>query len=157
MTTNKNKAAAMNYKYLLLLSVFLASCGGSDSSSKPQTTQKTVQSTKVTTVSQQVSSLEHGAKIYKRCKACHTLKENGRHKVGPNLWNIYGTKAGTKEGFNYSKVMAASDIIWTPETMDAYIKKPSEFMKGNRMTFVGLKKQRDRDAVQLYMKEQTTP
>ncbi len=157
LTKNKHKAADMNYKQLLLLSFFLASCGGSESTSEPKIQPKTVESTKITTVSSQVSPLEHGAKIYKRCKSCHTLEENGRHKVGPNLWNVYGSKAGAKDGFNYSKVMAVSDVIWTQETMDAYIKKPSEFMKGNRMTFIGLKKQKDRDAVQLYIKEQTTP
>ena len=104
-----------------------------------------------------MTPLEHGAKIYKRCKACHTLNEDGKHKVGPNLWDIYGAKAGSKEGFNYSKVMAASDVIWTDETMDAYMTKPSTFMKGNRMSFIGLKKQADRDAVQLYIKSKTTP
>ena len=53
--------------------------------------------------------------------------------------------------------MAASDVIWTDETMDAYMTKPSTFMKGNRMSFIGLKKQADRDAVQLYIKSKTTP
>ena len=53
--------------------------------------------------------------------------------------------------------MAASEVIWDDATMDAYITKPSKFMKGNRMSFIGLKKQADRNAVQLYMKSQTTP
>ena len=101
--------------------------------------------------------MERGAKLYKRCKACHTLEDGGKHKVGPNLWNIYGAQAGTKDGFNYSKVMAASEVIWDDATLDAYIKKPSEFMKGNRMSFVGIKKAEDREAVLLYMKSKTTP
>lgn len=101
--------------------------------------------------------MERGAKLYKRCKACHTLEEGGKHKVGPNLWDIYGAKAGSKDGFTYSKVMAASELIWNDETLDAYIKKPSEFMKGNRMSFVGIKKAEDREAVLLYMKSKTTP
>jgi len=111
----------------------------------------------VTTVSRTLTPLERGAKIYKRCKACHTLDEGGKHRVGPNLWNIYGSKAGSKDGFSYSKAMAASDIIWNEETMDGYITKPSSFMKGNRMSFIGLKKQEDRDAVQLYIRKKTTP
>jgi len=104
-----------------------------------------------------VTPMERGAKLYKRCIACHTLEDGGRHKVGPNLWNIYGQKAGSKDGFKYSKVMASSDVIWTEETMDGYLTKPSTFMKGNRMSFVGLKKQTDRDAIQLYLKAETTP
>ena len=50
-----------------------------------------------------------------------------------------------------------SEVIWDDATLDAYIKKPSEFMKGNRMSFVGIKKAEDRAALLLYMKEQTTP
>ena len=63
--------------------------------------------------------MERGAKLYKRCKACHTLEDDGKHKVGPNLWNIYGAQAGTKDGFNYSKVMTASEVIWDDATLDA--------------------------------------
>ncbi len=101
--------------------------------------------------------LTRGAKIYKRCRACHTLDEGGKHKVGPNLWAIYGAKTASKEGYAYSKAMRAADIIWDEETMDAYIQKPAAFMPGNKMSFIGLKKQEDRDAVQAYMKAETTP
>ena len=104
-----------------------------------------------------MTPLERGAKLYKRCRACHTLDEGGRHKVGPNLWGIYGSKAGSKDGFNYSKAMAASEVIWDDASMDAYIRKPSEFIKGGRMSFVGIKKQEDRDALFLYLKAETTP
>jgi len=147
----------MNRKYLILLSFFIISCGGSESTSSPPTIAESSQTAPITTVSSQLTPMERGAKIYKRCKACHTLEDGGKHKVGPNLWNIYGMKAGSKEGFSYSKAMAASEIIWDETTMDAYITKPSTFMKGNRMSFIGLKKQEDRDAVQLYMQSKTTP
>jgi len=100
---------------------------------------------------------ERGAKIYKRCRACHTLEQDGRNKVGPNLWGIYGAKAGEKEGYAYSKAMLASNIVWDQETMDAYLKKPAEYVKGTKMSFIGLKKQEDRDAVQAYMLVETTP
>ena len=147
----------MKLKYLFFAPFFIISCGGSETTSTPPTTIQTPKTAQVTPVASETTPLEHGAKIYKRCKACHTLNEGGKHKIGPNLWNVYGSKAGSKDGFNYSKVMAASEIIWDAETMDAYITKPSTFMKGNRMSFIGLKKQKDRDAVQLYMKSKTTP
>jgi len=101
--------------------------------------------------------MERGAKIYKRCRACHTLDEGGKNKVGPNLWGIYGAKTASKEGFAYSKAMKAADITWDEESIDGYLKKPSQYMPGNKMTFIGLKKQEDRDAVQAYMKAKTTP
>jgi len=147
----------MRIKYMILPAILLTACGGGETSSTPS---KPVQDTNPAPAVQTASALtpmERGAKLYKRCKACHTLEDGGKHKVGPNLWNVYGAKAGAKEGFNYSKVMAASDIIWDDASLDAYIKKPSEFMKGNRMSFVGIKKAEDREALILYMKAKTTP
>ncbi len=105
----------------------------------------------------ELTPVQRGAKVYAKCRACHTLEQDGRNKVGPNLWGVYGSQAGSKEGFAYSKAMKASGIIWDEATMDAYLKRPSSYMPGNRMTFIGLKKQEDRDAVQAFIREKTTP
>jgi cytochrome c len=101
--------------------------------------------------------MERGARIYKRCQSCHTLEEGGKHRVGPNLWDIYGSKAGSKEGFAYSKAMLASGVTWDEDSMDQYMTRPKEFMPGNKMSFIGLKKAEDRAAVQAYIKAKTTP
>ena len=147
----------MRIKYLILPVFLLTACGGSEVSTPASTPAPKAQTAPIVQTASAATPMERGAKLFKRCKACHTLDEDGKHKIGPNLWNIYGATAGKKEGFNYSKVMAASDIIWDDATLDAYIKKPSEFMKGNRMSFVGIKKVEDRAALLLYMKAQTTP
>jgi cytochrome c len=132
--------------------LLMAACGGSNAS------ESTAQAaTKPSKTVSELTPVQRGAKLYKRCKTCHTLEQDGRHKVGPNLWDIYGSKSGSKEGFNYSKAMIAADIIWDEKEMDAYLKRPSAYMPGNRMTFIGLKKQEDRDAIQAYLKEKTTP
>lgn len=102
-----------------------------------------------------LSPAEHGAKVYKRCKACHTINEGGKRKVGPNLWGIIGQKAGQAEGFAYSKAMEDSDIVWTEENLSEYLLKPSAFLPGGRMAFAGLKKESDRDAVIAYMKAES--
>ncbi len=104
-----------------------------------------------------MTPVQRGAKLYSRCRACHTLDQGGKNKVGPNLWNVYGSKTASKKGFAYSKAMKAADIIWDETTMDGYLKKPATYMPGNKMSFIGLKKQEDRDAVQAYLKEKTTP
>jgi len=147
----------MHAKYMILPVILLTACGGGEDSTSAPIAAPKAETAPIIQAASTVTPMERGAKLYKRCKACHTLDEGGKHKVGPNLWNIYGAKAGSKDGFNYSKVMAASEVIWEGETLDAYIKKPSEFMKGNRMSFVGLKKAEDREALLLYMKAQTTP
>jgi cytochrome c len=140
---------------LLLPVFFIAACSAAETDMPPP---KKAEVLPVNTAPAAPMSLEErGAKIYKRCRACHTLDQEGRNKVGPNLWAIYGAQAGEKEGFAYSKAMLASGITWTEDTMDGYLKKPSEYMPGNKMTFIGLKKQEDRDAVQAYLRAETTP
>jgi len=101
--------------------------------------------------------MERGKILYKRCKACHTLDEGGKSKVGPNLWNIWNSKAASREGFAYSKAMKAADITWDDAALDAYIKRPKDFVPGTRMSFIGIKKEQDRADLLLYMKAQTTP
>ena len=96
-----------------------------------------------------------GRRIFTRCRACHTLNEGGRHKVGPNLWKIIGRKAGSAEEYAYSKAMITSNIIWTEETISAYLENPAIFMPKNKMSFVGIRKRSERDAVIVYIKANT--
>lgn len=103
----------------------------------------------------ELTSLERGAILYKRCRACHTLGEGERHKVGPNLWNVMGQTAGAREDFNYSAAMSRSAIVWTDETLSAYLEKPSQYIPGNRMSFVGLRKPEDRAAIIEYIRSET--
>ncbi len=95
-----------------------------------------------------------GKKIFKKCKACHTMKP-GKKKVGPSLFGVIGRKAGTAKKFKFSKAMRNSDVIWDDASLDAFLKKPKKFMKGTRMSFRGLKNQTDRDNVIAYIKDKS--
>jgi len=141
----------------LLTAVLVTACTEEKISEKKITSPGNAQEAVIPVKSSNLTPIERGAKIYKRCRACHTLDEGGRHKVGPNLWDVYGAQSASKEGFAYSKAMKAANIVWDEETMDGYLEKPSKYMPGNKMTFIGLKKQEDRDAVQAFMKSKTTP
>ena len=99
--------------------------------------------------------IERGEKVFKKCKACHQIGEGAKHRTGPALNGIIGAQVGAVEGFKYSKVMkaAASDgLVWTDEEMAAFLAKPKAYMKGTRMSFAGLKKQGDIDAIIVYLK-----
>ena len=90
---------------------------------------------------------DNGAKIFRRCQACHTV-EADKNRVGPSLHNIMGREAGTLESFKrYSPAMKASDIVWNDETLHAYLENPRDYIPKNSMAFPGLRKESDRDDV----------
>jgi cytochrome c len=90
------------------------------------------------------ASLKRGQLLYMACKACHEVEAGLPHKVGPNLHGIFGRKAGTVEGFRYTDVMVKSGIVWTPETMDAWLEQPGARVPGNGMAFAGIANEADR-------------
>ena len=94
-----------------------------------------------------VASVDNGHKVFKKCKACHTLDNGGKNLVGPNLWDIVGRAKGTVDGFGYSSGLTAKGGDWSYEDLDAFLKKPSKFIAKTKMSFAGLKKPADRAAV----------
>ena len=94
-----------------------------------------------------------GAKVFKKCKACHTIAEGGKKKQGPNLFDIVGRKAATVEGFKYSKAMKASGLTWNEEMLDKFLTKPKKLVPKTRMAFAGLKKESQRKNLIAYLKE----
>ncbi len=101
------------------------------------------------------ADVKKGKKVFKKCKACHTLKAGGKNKVGPNLHGVIDRKAGTAAGFKFSKAMKASGIVWDADMLDSYLTKPKKLVPKTKMAFAGLKKKSDRDNVIAYLKEAT--
>ena len=96
-----------------------------------------------------------GAKIFKKCAACHSIAQGGANKIGPALWGVLGRKAGSVSDYKYSKAMIAYGKPWSFEEMDGFLIKPKEWVKGTKMAFAGIKDAKDRAAVILYMNENT--
>ncbi|MCZ6467840.1 MAG: cytochrome c family protein [Alphaproteobacteria bacterium] len=93
-----------------------------------------------------------GRKIFRMCKACHTADKGGRHKVGPNLWDVVGRAKAGAGGYRFSGVLAGLGGTWTFADLDAFLARPKAFAPGTKMTFRGVKKAADRAAVILYLR-----
>ena len=98
-----------------------------------------------------LGNLAHGEKVFKKCSACHMIASDGKNMIGPNLWNVFARKAGGVEDYKYSKAMIAYGKNWNFEEMNAYLIKPQAYIKGTKMAFAGLRKEKDRASVILYM------
>ena len=93
-----------------------------------------------------------GAKVFNKCKSCHTVEASGAHGTGPALYGVVENDIGTQDGFSYSAALTGLEGNWTYEALDAYLKKPAKYAPGTKMTFFGLKKPGDRAAVIEYLR-----
>ena len=95
----------------------------------------------------------HGEKVFKKCKACHSIKQGGGNKIGPKLWNVMFRPVGAITEYKYSKALSSYGKEWSWEEMNGFLIKPSTWIKGNKMGFAGLKKEKDRASVILYLNQ----
>jgi len=98
-----------------------------------------------------LGDLAHGEKVFKKCTACHQIAAGGKNMIGPNLWGVIGRTSGSVSDYKYSKAMIAHAKEWSFEEMNSYLIKPQAHIKGTKMAFAGLRKEKDRASVILYM------
>jgi cytochrome c len=93
-----------------------------------------------------------GQQLYVECIACHSLAP-GIHGIGPSLHGVFNRQAGVLEGFRYSPALRRSGIIWTADTLDAFIADSQKFLPGNRMPFAGMPEAADRADLIAYLQQ----
>ncbi len=97
--------------------------------------------------------VKHGEKVFKKCAACHSVAQGGGNKIGPKLWNVMFRPVASVTDYKYSKALLDYKKEWSWEEMNGFLIKPSKWIKGNKMGFAGLKDERDRASVILYLNE----
>ena len=97
--------------------------------------------------------VKHGEKVFKKCAACHSVAQDGGNKIGPKLWNVMFRPVASVTDYKYSKALLDYKKEWSWEEMNGFLIKPSKWIKGNKMGFAGLKDEKDRASVILYLNE----
>ena len=100
-----------------------------------------------------LGDLATGEKVFKKCAACHSIVKGGKNNIGPALYNVVGRKVGVVSDYKYSKALSGYDKEWSFEELNGYLIKPAKWIKGTKMAFAGLRKEKDRASVILYLNE----
>ena len=100
-----------------------------------------------------MGDITSGEKIFKKCAACHSIVKGGKNNIGPALYNVVGRDVGAVGDYKYSKALASYGKAWTFEELNGYLIKPAKWIKGTKMAFAGLRKEKDRASVILYLNQ----
>jgi cytochrome c len=94
-----------------------------------------------------------GEKIFKKCAACHSIVKDGKNKIGPALYNVVGRQVGGVNDYKYSKALVEYKKAWTFEELNGFLLKPSKWIKGTKMAYAGLRKEKDRASIIKYLNQ----
>jgi len=100
-----------------------------------------------------MGDIEHGKKVFKKCAACHSINKGGKNKIGSALWNVVFRPVGSVADYKYSKALASYGKEWSWEELNGFLIKPSKWIPNNKMGFAGLKSEKDRASVILYLNQ----
>lgn len=104
----------------------------------------------------QAQDAAEGEKVFRKCRACHVI-EDGKNRVGPHLYQVFGREVAAVDGFRYSSAMEAwgEGKVWDDALMAEYLEKPRSVVKGTKMAFAGLRKAEDIANVIAYIKAES--
>ena len=97
----------------------------------------------------------HGEKVFKKCSACHIVAKGGKNLIGPALYGVVGRATASIPDYAYSSALKAHGKNWSFEELNAFLLKPRSYIKGTKMAYAGLRKDKDRASVILYLNNQS--
>ncbi len=100
-----------------------------------------------------LGDLVTGEKVFKKCAACHSIVKGGKNNIGPALYNVVNRQVGAVSDYKYSKALSEYGKNWTFEELNGYLIRPAKWIKGTKMAFAGLRKEKDRASVILYLNQ----
>ncbi|CAN7302581.1 cytochrome c family protein [Phenylobacterium sp. LjRoot164] len=101
------------------------------------------------------ADIDNGKAKFAMCRSCHTIVEGGANLTGPNLHGVFGRKAGALENYKYSEAVKNAGFVWDAEHLDKWLAEPRTFLPGTKMTFAGLKSEKDRIDLIAFLKVET--
>ena len=100
-----------------------------------------------------LGDIAHGEKVFKKCSACHSIEAGGGNKIGPALYNVVGRKIAAVEDYKYSKALVEYEKNWSFEELNGFLIKPQKWIKGTKMAYAGLRKEKDRASIIKYLNQ----
>ena len=92
-----------------------------------------------------------GKQAFLKCASCHQVN-TARSSFGPHLRGIIGRPAAAATDFKYSEAMRKSGIVWSEESLSAFLKAPGKVVPGNAMRFIGISSDREVDDLLAYLR-----
>ena len=123
----------------------LSACGAPDDGNAATSGDETSQDATATLASAAPAALA-------QCRTCHSFEEGGAHRIGPNLWDVYGNPAASKPGFRYSAALQGSGLVWDEGSLNAYLENPDKTVPGGTMSFAGVRDEARRKEIVDFMK-----
>lgn len=129
--------------------VELASSNAGKKEEKEEVVQLTIQEILAT------GDAAYGEQVFKKCSACHIAAKGGKNLIGPALYGIVGKQSASAPDYAYSSALQAYGKVWSFEELNAFLLKPQAYIKGTKMAYAGLRKDKDRASVILYLNSQS--